>query len=73
MWPVFEVQLSTTARGRSLPRPLQGCYIKALELDEKKALAWDCLGVEGGGVVKGKAYDKKDRWGGGGGGGREGL
>ena len=50
-----------------MPRPLQGCYIKALELDESQAYAWFCLGLEGGGIVKGKAYDEKDRPGGGGG------
>ena len=58
MWPVFEVN-------HRCPGPLQGCHVKALELDENNANAWRNLGVEGGGTVKGQAYDKKDRpWGG---------
>ncbi|CAE7804354.1 unnamed protein product, partial [Symbiodinium sp. KB8] len=53
MWPVFEVN-------HRCPGPLQGCHVKALELDEKYANAWRNLGVEGGGTVKGQAYDGKD-------------
>ena len=40
---------------------LQACYLKSLELDENFAAAWRNLGIEGGGNVKGRAYDAKDR------------
>ena len=39
--------------------------MKALELDENYANAWFNLGNQGGGTVKGQAYDEKDRWWGG--------
>ena len=39
----------------------QACYLKAVELDENDAMAWNSLGTVGGGTVKGQAYDKKDR------------
>ena len=35
--------------------------MKSLELDEKNAIGWIDLGGSGGGRVKGKAYDEKDR------------
>ena len=51
--------------GRQVVTPgaaaLQACYVKAVELDENNAKAWCCLGFEGGGIVKGQAYDGKDR------------
>jgi len=37
----------------------QGCYIKALELDENCAYAWLGLASVGRGIVKGQAYDEK--------------
>ena len=41
---------------------LQACFVKSLELDENFANAWYNLAVFfGGGTVKGRAYDKKDR------------
>ena len=41
---------------------LQACFVKSLELDENFAIAWYNLAVDfGGGIVKGRAYDKKDR------------
>ena len=40
---------------------LQACYLKSLELDENYAITWSNLGNQGGGTVKGQAYDKKDR------------
>ena len=58
MWPVFEVN-------HRYPGPLQGCLLKALEADENYAKAWNSLGNQGGGTVKGQAYDAKDRWWGG--------
>ena len=51
--------------GRQVVTPgaaaLQACHVKALELDEGYARAWIDLGIEGGGTVKGQAYDAKDR------------
>eukprot|EP00439_Symbiodinium_sp_Y106_P069829 s712_g12.t1 len=51
-------------KGRQVVTPraaaLQACYVKALELDDNYARAWNRLGVQGGGTVKGQAYDKKD-------------
>ena len=40
---------------------LQASYLKSLELDENYAMAWYNIGVVGGGTVKGKSYDAKDR------------
>ena len=57
IWPVFEVN-------HRCPGPLQGCYIKALEVNEKFVIAWNNLRAVGGGTVKGQAYDAKDRPGG---------
>ena len=52
-------------KGRQVVTPraaaLQACYLKALELDDNYARAWNNLGVVGGGTVKGQAYDAKDR------------
>ena len=67
MWPFLK---SSCQQGREVvhnsrcPGPLQGCYIKALELDGNYVNAWLNLGVIGGGTVKGQAYDAKDRPGG---------
>ena len=51
--------------GRQVVTPgaaaLQACYLKAVELDENYAPAWNNLGTQGGGTVKGKTYDAKDR------------
>ena len=51
--------------GRQVVTPgaaaLQACFVKSLELDENSARVWGNLGLEGGGTVKGQAYDKKDR------------
>lgn len=35
------------------------CYVKALEMDENHACAWNHLGVVGGGTVRGKRYGSK--------------
>ena len=52
-------------KGRQVVTPgaaaLQNCFVKSLELDENYAMAWNGLGVVGGGTVKGQAYDEKDR------------
>ena len=52
-------------KGRQVVTPgaaaLQACFVKSLELDENYAMAWRNLGLEGGGTVKGQAYDAKDR------------
>ena len=52
-------------KGRQVVTPgaaaLQACYLKSLELDENYAMAWSNLGNQGGGTVKGQAYDEKDR------------
>ena len=40
---------------------LQACFVKSLELDLNYAMAWRNLGNQGGGTVKGQAYDEKDR------------
>ena len=64
MWPFWKSscqQRREVVHNPRCPGPLQGCHIKALELDENFVKAWDSLGVEGGGTVKGKAYDEKDR------------
>ena len=51
--------------GRQVVTPgaaaLQACYLKAVELNENYAMAWNSLGTVGGGTVKGQAYDGKDR------------
>ena len=51
--------------GRQVVTPgaaaLQACYLKSLELDENNAKAWGNVGDQGGGTVKGQAYDAKDR------------
>ena len=51
--------------GRQVVTPgaaaLQACHLKALEVDANYAMAWNSLGVVGGGTVKGQAYDAKDR------------
>ena len=62
VWMLLEVYLQ---KGRQVVTPraaaLQACYLKALELDDNYARAWNNLGVVGGGTVKGQAYDAKDR------------
>ena len=51
--------------GRQVVTPgvaaLQACHMKSLELDENDVRAWRNLGIQGGGTVKGQAYDRKDR------------
>ena len=56
---------SLLQKGRQVVTPgaaaLQACFVKVLEVDANYAMAWNSLGVFGGGTVKGQAYDAKDR------------
>ena len=38
----------------------KACFIKALELDDGFGIAWYSLAKEGGGMVKGVSYDRRN-------------
>ena len=47
--------------GPGSPTNKEQCYVKALEIDPKYALAWNNLGTINGGTVDGKRYSKDQR------------